>query len=137
MRLLANDVAEIDRGADVVRVVGLDDLVGGSPRRKLAEPPAEPRATIVLAHCPAQFDRLPPGPLLCLSGHTHGGQIAPFGLALFTPEGSGDYVRGWYGDGVRRLFVTRGLGNSIVPFRVGPRPEIVRLTLVPPAARSG
>lgn len=149
VRLLVNEVAEIDRGVDVVRFVGLDDLVGGSPRRSLAAEapsfedvfhpgPFRPsRATIVLAHCPAMFDRLPPGPLLCLSGHTHGGQIAPFGIALFRPDGSGDYVRGWYGGGDRRLYVTRGLGNSILPFRVGSRPEIVRLTLLPPTARSG
>jgi hypothetical protein len=96
------------------------------------ELPVVPSATIVLAHCPALFDRLPPIPLFCLSGHTHGGQIAPFGLALYRPMGSGRYVYGAYrASGGRQLYVTRGLGNNGIPFRIGARPEIVQLTLLP------
>ncbi len=117
---------------------GTPAAMGSSSARATAalagKPHAAPNdtATIVLAHCPALFDRLPPTPLFCLSGHTHGGQIAPFGLVLYRPTGSGRYVYGAYhGSGGRQLYVTRGLGNNGVPFRIGARPEIVQLTLSP------
>jgi predicted MPP superfamily phosphohydrolase len=61
-----------------------------------------------------------------LSGHTHGGQIAPFGVALKLPHGSGGYVAGWYrGDGVP-LYVSRGIGTSLVPIRIGATPELAQ-----------
>ena len=68
-------------------------------------------------------------PFTAFAGHTHGGQIAPFGVALVTPPGSGAYVKGWYGAGGQRLYVSRGLGNSDIPFRIGSPPELALLTL--------
>jgi hypothetical protein len=138
VQLLVNATTELrGPGHAAIRVVGLDDLRGGHPRPVLAAPPraGSTPATIVLAHCPALFDRLPPTPLICLSGHTHGGQIAPLGLVLYCPPGSGPYVSGSYRAGSQRqLYVTRGLGNNGVGLRIGARPEIVRLTLSPASA---
>jgi uncharacterized protein len=131
VRLLINEVAALEH-ADFgkVRIVGLDDLLGGSPApQKLLSGTDPSVATIVLAHCPGQFDDLPARPLLCLSGHTHAGQVAPFGIRLGVPPGSGGYVKGWYRRGEAALYVTRGLGNNIVPFRYGPRPEIAMITV--------
>lgn len=134
VRLLVNETALwSSREHGQMRLVGLDDSRRGRPRPGLVEPPQTggELATIVLAHCPSQFDQLPPVAALCLSGHTHGGQITPLGLVL-APSLSGRYVSGWYRAGdQRQLYVTRGLGNSSVPFRIGARPEIVRLTLSP------
>ena len=86
--------------------------------------------TLVLHHSPAAFDRLPfsePGAALMLAGHTHGGQLAPFGRAIVLPPGSGGYARGAYARADRRLYVTRGLGNSHIPLRLGSRPELAIL----------
>ena len=134
VKLLVNesvDVGYAERGT--LRLVGLDDLLGGAPRPSLVGP--KDSSILVLAHCPELFDQLPPIPLLCLSGHTHGGQIAPLGLVLYVPPGSGRYVHGPYQVGDQRhLYVTRGLGNSVVPLRIGSRPEVVQLTLVPGGA---
>jgi uncharacterized protein len=61
-----------------------------------------------------------------LSGHTHGGQVAPFGLATILPRGCGRYVAGWYRDeGGPPMYVSRGIGTSLVPVRIGATPELV------------
>lgn len=125
VRLLVNQAFTLELGAAHMTVVGLDDLVAGSPKFDLVKGTTEPR--IILAHCPASFNRIhtvATGPTLTLSGHTHGGQIAPLGFALWLPPGSGRYVSGWYNMGSHKLFVTRGLGNSVVPFRIGSAPEL-------------
>ena len=91
---------------------------------------ADPMAEhLLLAHCPAARDQLPPlaGPAvsLMLSGHTHGGQIAPAGLPIVTPPGSGRYVTGWYVEGGPPMYVSRGIGTSTLPIRLGASPELV------------
>lgn len=65
---------------------------------------------------------------LVLSGHTHGGQVQLAGWAPVTPRGSGRYLEGWYGDhaedGVPPMYVSRGVGTSGIPVRLGSRPEL-------------
>jgi len=63
---------------------------------------------------------------LTLSGHTHGGQFALFGLtpASFIYKES----NGLYKVGERALYVSKGVGG-VVPFRFGTTPEIVVITL--------
>jgi hypothetical protein len=133
-RLLVNALAEHDVQGLRVQIAGLDDarasrqdlsLVGGMTN--------DPQALrLVLSHCPGPFGTIAsaaPGRLHCFSGHTHGGQVAPFGQALFTPEGSGPYVAGWYARHSHHLYVTRGIGNSGVPLRIGARPEVTLVTV--------
>ena len=86
---------------------------------------------LVLAHCPISRDMLGlpeehPASLV-LSGHTHGGQVAPFGLATILPRGCGRYVAGWYRDALPPMYVSRGIGTSLLPIRIGATPELVRL----------
>ena len=63
-------------------------------------------------------------PSLVLSGHTHGGQVTLGGWAPVTPPGSGPYVAGWYRDATIPLYVSRGIGETIVPVRFCAPPEI-------------
>lgn len=112
-----------------VRVTGLDDLCHGSPDAVAALGTAEPGAAhLILAHCPATRDtlRLPPGHAAdaILSGHTHGGQVSPAGVCLLTPPGSGRYVAGWYAGAAAPMFVSRGIGTSLLPVRLGATPEL-------------
>lgn len=111
-----------------VLIVGLDDLVGGRPdlgRALTGAPEGGPR--LLLAHCPAQRDSL--GGVgdtfgLMLSGHTHGGQIRVFGQPVALPPGSGRYVSGWYRSGGPAMYVSRGVGTSVLPLRFACRPEV-------------
>jgi uncharacterized protein len=139
VRLLVNERLRLDGGAGgPVDLVGLDDWRAGTPDFTLvaglpAASPEDVRA-VVLSHCPVGFDsviRLANRPTAVLAGHTHGGQIAPMGLALVLPEGSGRYVKGLYRsrDGVHGMYVSRGLGNSGPPFRIGSPPELALLEI--------
>jgi uncharacterized protein len=56
--------------------------------------------------------------------HVHGGQANLFGWAPFVPPGSGSYLRGWYRDGNPPLYVSRGIGTSIVAARFNAVPEV-------------
>ena len=115
-------------------VVGLDDHVSGQPD------PGGPEwdhtsATVPLIHQPSGLLDAGSRPFdLALAGHTHGGQIQlPGGFAPVVPQGalSRRYLAGRYGlEGDRHLLVSVGLGNSGLPVRLGPVPEVVICDLI-------
>ena len=82
--------------------------------------------TLLMAHEPDIFPDLPNWVDLTLSGHTHGGQIAPFGIPLVVPSRYGRrYAYGHKREGDKQLIVSGGLGCSSLPIRIGRPPEIV------------
>ena len=131
IELLVNRSVELSAAGTRVRITGLDDLRGGTPDMAAALHDATPTPNhLLLAHCPLSRDvvTMPtdhPVDLL-LAGHTHGGQVAPFGVALTLPAGSGRYVAGWYRDAGPPMYVSRGIGTSLIPVRLGATPELVR-----------
>ena len=70
---------------------------------------------------------------LMLSGHTHGGQVSLPGIgAPVTNSAYGQkYAKGLVAGPVCPVFITRGLGMTVMPIRVGVRPEIsvIELTI--------
>lgn len=85
--------------------------------------------TILLSHRPELFSTyVTAGVDLVFCGHAHGGQVRIPGIGgLFAP-GQGllpEYDSGMYTDGTTNMIVSRGLGNSLFPFRINDRPEIV------------
>jgi uncharacterized protein len=132
IELLVNRSVTLEHRGRTIRVTGLDDIMAGRPDAVAALQDARPvDQHLVLAHCPITRDSLqmPSGhPVsLVLSGHTHGGQVAPFGIATHVPPGSGRYVAGWYRDGGPPMYVSRGIGTSLLPIRIGATPELVQL----------
>jgi predicted MPP superfamily phosphohydrolase len=123
---------------DGYTLVGTEDLLAGPADLDAATRQVDPsRPALVLSHSPAAFPglverlRALPG-TLTLAGHTHGGQVRLPGLGpLFLPRGSGSYPWGWYGAAPHHLFVHRGMGWSVAPFRWGALPEIATIRLVP------
>jgi len=103
---------------------GLDDLEAA-----LAGVPHD-RFTLLMAHEPDIFARLPAQVNLTLSGHTHGGQIRPFGRAVAVPSQFGTrYAYGAIEEEGRHLVVSGGVGCSVLPFRWAMRPEITMVEL--------
>jgi uncharacterized protein len=87
------------------------------------------RAMVMLAHQPAPIDEVAAaGVDLQLSGHTHGGQIAPFNFLVKALEGS---IAGLSRHGDTQLYITRGAGFWGPPVRVGAPPDITVVELVP------
>lgn len=126
IQLLRNESVALRFPAGQLLVTGLDDLVGGRPDLAAATRGTGPAPDhLLIAHCPAQRDTLGAlEPSVLLSGHTHGGQLRLAGWAPFVPQGSGRYLSGWYRGGGPDLYVSRGLGTSVVPARVGAPPEV-------------
>ena len=105
---------------------GVDDL-----RRAMRELD-ERTPTILLAHEPHIFPRVPDRIALTLAGHMHGGQVnlPVFGTPVqYLPRRSAEFVYGEYVLGHRQMVVSGGLGTSYAPVRVLCPPEIVMLRL--------
>jgi predicted MPP superfamily phosphohydrolase len=118
-------------------LAGIDDLSGGdwveghgpNLERALAERDMG-RPVVLLAHRPDRIEEAAKhGVALQLSGHTHGGQIAPVGWGLERLHLP--YVYGMYEVNGTQLYVTSGAGYWGPPMRCGTRAEIVLFELLP------
>jgi len=134
LHFLKNAIAVPTPGLSILGFVdGLNEM------KEDTLPPKWPLGTkfrIGLLHSPADFDRIAPDFDLVLAGHTHGGQIRlPFLPPVFLPHGSGKYLAGWYDASAARMYVSRGIGNSLIEARFFARPEFAIFDLVPITAR--
>jgi predicted MPP superfamily phosphohydrolase len=85
------------------------------------------RALVLLAHQPKTFaEAAKKGVDLQISGHTHGGQIWPFGWVVKLQQG---FLAGLSKVGAAQLYVSRGTGYWGPPMRVGAPAEISCITL--------
>lgn len=77
----------------------------------------------VFAHKKKAFD-------LALCGHTHGGQITLWGHSLHSSSKFGDRFRtGWISENAHNIFVSNGVGTSLMPLRLGAPPQYHLITL--------
>lgn len=133
--LLINENRTVSIRNRKVSIIGVDDLVGGNADyKKSISGLIRSKTNIVLSHCPIYRDTISKQKDdlnidLVLSGHTHGGQITLFGYAPFKPQGSGKYLKGWYKDVEPKMYISKGIGTSILPFRFGARAEMVEMDI--------
>ena len=82
---------------------------------------------IVFTHSPDIFPLIPNYVNMVFAGHTHGGQVyIPFYGPLAQPTHcSGLYIKGFYEDGNKKMFVSSGVGTSHLKVRFFNLPEIV------------
>lgn len=89
--------------------------------------------TILLSHRPELFETYVAADMsLVFCGHAHGGQIRlPFIGGLFAPNQGffPKYTTGMYIQDDTAMVVSRGLGNSVFPFRIFNRPELIEVVL--------
>ncbi|MGD8882151.1 MAG: metallophosphoesterase, partial [Desulfobacterales bacterium] len=129
-RLLRNRWVEVRPG---FILAGVDDLTskyragqgGDFISSALADRP--PGVTVLLSHTPWQADRAADaGASLMLSGHTHGGQIWPFGYLVRRVY---PLLGGRYEVGGMSVIVCRGTGTWGPRMRLWRPGEILRVTL--------
>lgn len=119
----------IYKTTDGISVLSLDDL-SGDPNLNLTQPKPENNFCIALIHSPIMFESVSDSCPLVLAGHTHGGQVRiPLLGPMWLPEGSGKYISGWYSRNNSKLYVSRGIGTSILPIRFLSSPELVLISL--------
>lgn len=135
---------EISLEGEVITLLGVNDpsfqtdyLFGDAEtvmKSKLEELQSENDGyTILLSHRPELFDTyVDSGVDLVLSGHAHGGQFRlPFVGGLVAPNQGffPEYDAGLYTEENTNMLVSRGIGNSILPFRINNRPEVILIEL--------
>lgn len=130
-RFLLNERQSFPSIGRTVHVIGLDDFTAGQPDARMLSQGKPSDVYILVQHSPGFFDadevvrRMGAQRFtLCLSGHTHGGQVTFGGWAPFRPVGSGRFVAGFYDVPGCRLYVSKGLGTSVLPVRWGPKAEV-------------
>jgi predicted MPP superfamily phosphohydrolase len=86
---------------------------------------------IALTHNPDIFPNLPQSVPLLLAAHTHGGQVnlPLIGTPVVPSDYGSKYTAGHVLENGHHLFVTTGIGTSILPVRFRVPPEIVLLTI--------
>jgi hypothetical protein len=111
-----------------INLMGLDDPVRRRDKLRTALRTVDPNApTILLAHSPEVFEEaVKVGVDMVLSGHTHGGQIFLTRLLqkVIPLEEALEYLDGFFQKGKTLMYVSRGIGTSFLPFRLGVKPEI-------------
>lgn len=137
--VLENESVDITVGEDTIALIGINDptfrmeLVGDTMEQNIAHQlvnviPDNDNYKVLLAHRPEYFDVYAGNVDLVLSGHAHGGQFRiPFIGGLVAP-GQGFFPEYYEGSHIKEnteMIVSRGIGNSIIPFRINNKPEII------------
>ena len=126
--LLINERADLDINGHALSIYGLDYPSSIDNLNRLQSDVDPQRFNLLLSHVPAfAHEKLDSSFNLILSGHTHGGQVRlPYLPPFYLPRYSGRFVSGLYHVSQHRipLYVSRGVGTSVLPLRFLCRPEI-------------
>ena len=132
--VLLNENLQIDDEGNSYNLIGFADIIGeriGQYPMNMVKAyeginPILP--SIVLAHQPKSILRVAKHSCdLMLSGHTHGGQIFPFGLLVMVDQ---PYLAGLYQHNTdQQIFVSRGAGYWGPPIRVLAPSEISKIII--------
>ena len=134
IRVLRNEHVELSKDGEVIHLAGVDDWTahqfgnghGSDMARAMAGRDAS-KPVILLAHQPIQFDEARAhGVDLQISGHTHGGQIFPFGLLTRLAQ---PFLSGLHQRGDSQIYVSSGTGYWGPPMRIAAPAEITLIEL--------
>ena len=144
IRVLDGDVAVVERNSAKLRILGLKDQLKitswdaytANARQLLAATEGQ-GDVLVLEHSPDVAPIITGGARisgdlrLMIAGHTHGGQVwLPVVGRPIVPSSYGQkFAAGHVRDNGLDIFVTTGVGTSILPFRFMVPPEIGVLTI--------
>lgn len=119
---LTNQVKKID---NALWLIGFDDGEEGQPELEIIQGIPSQDLKISLFHSPSFFDKVTSNVHLSFAGHSHGGQIRiPLMGSMWVPDGIGEYDQGWFEKGTSKMYVSRGIGTSILPLRINCSPEL-------------
>lgn len=118
-------------GGEPLVIAGLADFTTGEPDFAAALDGAPEGAnTLVLSHSPDPFAEMPQGPALMLAGHGHCGQVTiPLIGRPIVPLVNDRFACGLVQENGKQMYVTGGIGTSMIPVRFLNPPEIVLITL--------
>jgi predicted MPP superfamily phosphohydrolase len=131
VQFLRNSMQQLKFPEGHVWIKGIDEEAERpfSSRAKFS-PAGKNGPNIILCHNPLTFDDLDKNQdVLMLAGDTHGGQIPlPSWLwRILGYEKNARYNQGFFQEGRKKMYVSRGIGISHLPIRMFRRPEVVVL----------
>ena len=132
IRMLTNEAIMLERNESKLWLAGVGDyFTAHHDLKKLSGTITTDDPVLGITHTPDVFLKLSPQFILTLAGHTHGGQVnlPLLGRAVVPSDYGQKYAIGDIREGPRRLFVTSGIGTSILGVRFRVPPEISVLTL--------
>ena len=141
--VLENLAVGIEKNGEVISLVGVEDpsfetdYLFGDANAVMSEQlnalATNEWFTVLLSHRPELFSCYAEHEIdLVLSGHAHGGQFRlPFVGGLIAPNQGlfPQYDAGRFEENGTTMIISRGIGNSILPFRINNRPEVVLIEL--------
>jgi predicted MPP superfamily phosphohydrolase len=134
IEVLRNQHVAVQFGGSSLYVAGVDDYGYGADVRRAVRGIPRDAATILLAHNPRIIHLASRHDVsLVLSGHTHGGQVnLPLLGTVYgrSPERL-RYKIGWDRLGQTQIYVSRGIGTIVLPWRLRCPAEITHLELLP------
>lgn len=143
VNILDNKNQEIEKNGDKINLLGINDpqMANASEindsviaKKTLEEIEYNDEYySILLSHRPEIFSTYVEEKVdLVFTGHAHGGQVRiPFIGGIVAPNQGffPKYTSGKIEENDTTMVVSRGIGNSVIPFRVNNRPEIIIVTL--------
>ncbi len=131
IRVLVNEGMRFEQRGASFWLAGVDDTMVGLEDLPLAlAGSSEDEMKLLLAHNPIILRRAArAGVDLVLSGHTHGGQVTWRSERNASGRPRRRLLRGLGQRGDTQIYVTRGLGTSVLPIRYGCLPEVSLLEL--------
>ena len=131
IRVLINEGMRFEHGGAAFWLAGVDDTMVGLEDLPLALSGARAdEMKLLLAHNPVILRRAArAGVDLVLSGHTHGGQVAWRSERNAFGRPRRRLLKGLGSRAGTQIYVTRGLGTSVLPIRYGCPPEVSLLEL--------
>lgn len=142
--VLRNESTLLDVNGEKINIIGIEDPMFTLKRDSTKKAKAtvyeslKPLVSkeyynLVLCHRPEVFDSyVSLGVDLAFSGHAHGGQVRlPFIKGIISPNQGifPRYTEGLYTKENTNMIVSRGVGNSLIPFRINNKPEVLLITL--------
>lgn len=132
IRVLDNQAVKVDQNSFSFWLVGFADEWEGRPNIiETMKQVTDDSPIIAFTHNPDLFPSIPNQVALTIAGHTHGGQVALplIGRPIVPSKYKQRYAAGHIVENGKHLFVTTGVGTSIIPVRFGVPPEIAILTI--------
>jgi predicted MPP superfamily phosphohydrolase len=133
IEVLRNQHVALGFGGASLYLAGVDDYGYGADLRQTMRGIPRDAATVLLAHNPRIISLAARhGVSLVLSGHTHGGQVnVPLLGTVYgrSPEQM-RYKVGWDRLGTTQIYVSRGIGTIVLPWRLRCPAEISHLELL-------
>jgi predicted MPP superfamily phosphohydrolase len=134
IRVLRNEHVELMKDGEAIHLAGVDDWTAhqfgnghGADMARAMEGRDSTKPVVLLAHQPVQFDEARAhGVDLQISGHTHGGQIFPFGFLTRLAQ---PFLSGLHARGDSQIYVSSGTGYWGPPMRIAAPAEITLIEL--------